>query len=137
MATQLLLRLNHFTGKNQYRASAEKILRSYYDAMESQPFGFAHMLCALDLYLQGAKEIVIVGNPDEPAVREFIDEINSNYLPNKVIQTVSSGASLSEISPLLQGKTAIDGKPTAYVCENSSCSAPVTSATELRALLGK
>jgi len=137
MATQLLLRLNHFTGKDQYRASAEKILRSYYDAMESQPFGFAHMLCALDLYLQGAKEIVIVGNPDEAAVRKFIDEINSIYLPNKVILTVRPGASLSQISPLLEGKTALDGKPTVYVCENSTCSAPVTSAAELRSLLEK
>jgi uncharacterized protein YyaL (SSP411 family) len=137
MATQLLLRLNHFTGKNQYRASAEKILRAYYDAMESQPFGFAHMLCALDLYLQGAKEIVIVGNPAEQGVQELIAEINSIYLPNKAVQTVSPGASLTEISPLLEGKTALDGKPTAYVCENFTCSTPVTSASELRALLEK
>ena len=137
MATQLLLRLNHFTGKNQYRASAEKILRSYYDAMESQPFGFAHMLCALDLYLQGAKEIVIVGNPAEQGVQELIAEINSIYLPNKAVQTVRPGASLSEISTLLEGKTALDGKPTAYVCEDFTCSAPVTSASELRALLEK
>ena len=137
MATQLLLRLNHFTGKNQYRASAEKILRAYYDAMESQPFGFAHMLCALDLYLQGAKEIVIVGNPAEQGVQELITEINSIYLPNKAVQTVSPGASLTEISPLLEGKTALDGKPTAYVCENFTCSTPVTSASELRALLEK
>jgi uncharacterized protein YyaL (SSP411 family) len=137
MATQLLLRLNHFTGKNQYRASAEKILRAYYDAMESQPFGFAHMLCALDLYLQGAKEIVIVGNPAEQGVQELIAEINSIYLPNKAVQTVSPGASLTEISPLLEGKTALDGKPTAYVCENFTCSTPVTIASELRALLEK
>ncbi|HEX5022695.1 MAG TPA: thioredoxin domain-containing protein [Candidatus Binatia bacterium] len=137
MATQLLLRLNHFTGKNQYRVSAEKILRSYYDAMESQPFGFAHMLCALDLYLEGAKEIVIIGNPAEAGVRELLGEINSIYLPNKIIQTVRPGTPLSEISPLLQGKTAVDGQPTAYVCENFTCSAPVTSAAELRALLKK
>ena len=46
MATQLLLRLHHITGQNDYRARAEKVLRSYYDVMENQPFGFAHMLCA-------------------------------------------------------------------------------------------
>ena len=137
MATQLLVRLHHFTGKEYYRASAEKILRSYYDAMESQPFGFAHMLCALDLYLEGAKEIVIIGNPAEAGVRELLGEINSIYLPNKIIQTVRPGTPLSEISPLLQGKTAVDGQPTAYVCENFTCSAPVTSAAELRALLKK
>ena len=61
MATQALLRLFHMTGNDDYRTRAETILRSYYDAMESQPFGFAHMLCALDLYLNPAKEIVVVG----------------------------------------------------------------------------
>src|SRR6266705_887454 len=49
MATQFLLRLYHLTGTEDYLKRAEKVLHSYYDAMESQPFGFAHILCALDL----------------------------------------------------------------------------------------
>jgi uncharacterized protein YyaL (SSP411 family) len=135
MATQLLLRLYHFGGNDRYRAGAEKVLRSYYDAMESQPFGFAHMLCALDLYLEGAKEIVIVGNPADAGVKALIAEVNSLYLPNKVLQLATPGTALADISPLLQGKTQIDGQATVYVCQNFTCSAPVTSASELRALL--
>jgi hypothetical protein len=135
MATQLLLRLYHFGGNDRYRAGAEKVLRSYYDAMESQPFGFAHMLCALDLYLERAKEIVIVGNPAHADAKALIAEVNSLYLPNKVLQLAAPGTALADISPLLQGKTEIDGKATAYVCQNFTCSAPVTSARELRALL--
>jgi uncharacterized protein YyaL (SSP411 family) len=135
MATQLLLRLHHLTGDDRYRAPAEKILRSYYDAMESQPFGFAHMLCALDFYLRGAKEIVIVGSPAEPGVKELIAQVNATYLPNKVLQLARPGAALAAISPLLQGKSQVDGKPTAYVCQNFTCSPPVTSRNELQALL--
>jgi uncharacterized protein YyaL (SSP411 family) len=135
MATQLLLRLYHLGGNDQYRASAEKVLRSYYDAMESQPFGFAHLLCALDLYLEGAKEIVIVGNPADADVKALIAEMNSLYLPNKVLQLATPGMELADISPLLQGKTQVDGKATVYVCQNFTCSAPVTSASEMRALL--
>jgi uncharacterized protein len=135
MATQLLLRLHHLTGKESYRVHAERILRSYYDAMVAQPFGFAHMLCALDLYLAGAKEIVIIGNAGETAVQELIAEINSLYLPNKVVQITEANRSLAEVSPLLQGKTQVNGKPTVYVCENFTCSAPVTSRSELRDLL--
>lgn len=135
MATQLLLRLNHLAGNEQYRASAEKVLRSYYASMESQPFGFAHMLCALDFYLQGAKEIVIVGNPSEAGVTELIAQVNATYLPNKVIQLAPPGTALAAISPLLQGKTQVDGKPTVYVCQNFTCSSPVTSANELQVLL--
>ena len=135
MATQLLLRLHNFTGNEQYRVSGEKVLRSYYDAMESQPFGFAHMLCALDFYLEGAKEIVIVGDLADASVRALIKEINSAYRPNKVIQLATPGTSLAEISPLLKGKTQIDGKATVYICQNFTCSAPVTSPADLRALL--
>ena len=135
-ATQLLLRLHHLTGKQDYHTKAEKVLRSYYDAMESQPFGFAHMLCAMDPLLKGVMEVVIVGNPGDDGVKEMISEINSTYLPNKVLQLVSPDTPLGKVSPLLQGKTQVDGKPTAYVCQNFTCSAPVTSARELKGLLG-
>jgi uncharacterized protein YyaL (SSP411 family) len=135
MATQLLLRLHHLTGDDRYRTPAEKILRSYYDAMESQPFGFAHMLCVLDFYLQGAKEIVIVGNLAESGVKDLIAQVNATYLPNKVLQLARPGTALAAISPLLQGKSQVDGKPTAYVCQNFTCSPPVTSRNELQVLL--
>jgi uncharacterized protein len=135
MATQLLLRLGHVTGNTDYRRRAEKVLRSYYDAMESQPFGFAHILCALDFYLENPKEIVIVGHLFEPGVKALLAYVNSIYLPNKVLQLAAPETALGALSPLLEGKTPIDGKPTAYVCHNFTCSAPVTDPSELKSLL--
>jgi uncharacterized protein len=87
------------------------------------------------LYLQRAKEIVIVGQIEDNSVQELLAETRSIYLPNKVVQLVAPEKALGDISPLLAGKKQIDGKPTAYVCENFTCSAPVTSAGELRKLL--
>jgi hypothetical protein len=135
VATQLLLRLYHLTRNEDYRARAEKILRSYYEAMESQPFGFAHMVCALDQYLHPAKEIVLVGTRDDPRAMDLIKEIHRLYLPNKLLRLVSPDPPLENVSPLLQGKTQIDGRPTVYVCENFTCSAPVTTWSELKPLL--
>jgi uncharacterized protein YyaL (SSP411 family) len=40
-------------------------------------------------------------------------------------------ANVSGQIPLLEGRTAIDGKPTAYVCENFVCNRPVTTAEQL------
>jgi uncharacterized protein YyaL (SSP411 family) len=51
------------------------------------------------------------------------------------LQLVDPNQSLEKISPLLQGKSQIDGKSTAYVCYDFTCSAPVTSWTELKPLL--
>jgi uncharacterized protein YyaL (SSP411 family) len=61
IATELLLRLSSLTGNAEYQRRAEKVLQLYYDAMQSQPFGFAHLLCALDFYLQKPQEVVVVG----------------------------------------------------------------------------
>jgi uncharacterized protein len=135
VATQLLLRLYHLTGNEDYRGRAEKVLRSYYDAMANQPFGFAHMLCAMDQYLHPAKEIVVVGNRDDPRTIDLLRKIHRLYLPNKVLQLVASDQPLEDISPLLEGKSQIDGQPTVYVCHNFTCSAPVTSWPELEPLL--
>jgi uncharacterized protein len=135
MATQLLLRLFHLTGNEDYRGRAEKILRSYYDAMANQPFGFAHLLCAMDQYLNPAKEIVIVGMRDDSRTLDLIEGIHQLYLPNKTLQLAAPNQPLVNWSPLLRGKTQVDGQPTAYVCQNFTCSAPVTSRLELKALL--
>ena len=55
-------------------------------------------------------------------------------LPNAVVQEVREGESgasaLPESSPA-HGKTAIDGKPTAYICIGPQCSLPVTEPAAL------
>ena len=135
VATQLLLRLFHITGEERYFHHAEKVLRSYYDAMESQPFGFAHLLCALDLYLEKPKEVVIVGELGDVRVEELLTKIHSVYQPNMTLQLAHPNQSLEKLSPLLRGKSQVGGNPTVYVCHDSTCSAPVTSWDELKPLL--
>jgi uncharacterized protein YyaL (SSP411 family) len=128
----LLLRFYHLTGKEDYLKRAEKVLRSYYDSMENQPFGFAHLLCALDLYLNKSKEIVVVGKRGDGETVELLKEIHGHYLPDKLLQLVAPDEPLEQISPLLQGMKQMDGKPTVYICENFTCSAPITSGRSLR-----
>ena len=125
----------HFTGREDFLSKAETVLRSYSHAMESQPFGFAHMLCALDFYLRKPKEVVLIGNPEDSKTAELLAVINSIYTPNLTLQLVAPHQPLEKISPLLAGKTQIDGNATAYVCHNYTCSAPVTDPAELKSLL--
>ena len=135
MAAQLLLRLYHYTSREVFLKKAETILRSYHDAMAAQPFGLAHMLGALDFYLRKPKEIVIVGEPDDPRTKEILEGVHSTYLPNSTVQLVRPDEKIDEIAPLLKGKSQIGGQVTGYVCHNFTCSAPVTTWDDLRPLL--
>ncbi|HEX5605605.1 MAG TPA: thioredoxin domain-containing protein, partial [Candidatus Binatia bacterium] len=81
------------------------------------------------------KEIVIVGDRSDARTADLIKEIHSVYLPNKAVQLFAPGEPLEKVSPLMTGKQQIDGRPTAYVCQNFTCSAPVTSWAELKPLL--
>jgi uncharacterized protein YyaL (SSP411 family) len=135
LAAQLLLRLYHYTNHEDYFKKAETILRSYRDAMAAQPFGLAHMLSALDFYLAKPKEVVIVGEPQDPAALALLKGVNSTYLPNSTLQLVLPDERLDQIAPLLEGKSQMDGKATAYVCHNFTCSAPVTRWEDLKPLL--
>ncbi|MGZ8478738.1 MAG: thioredoxin domain-containing protein [Candidatus Binatia bacterium] len=135
VATQLLLRVFHITGEERYFHHAEKVLRSYYDAMENQPFGFAQLLCALDLYLEKPREVVIIGEPGDVRVEELLTKIHSVYQPNLTLQLARPNESQEKLSPLLRGKSQVGGNPTVYVCHDSTCSAPVTSWDELKPLL--
>ena len=104
VVTEVLLRLYHYTGKEDYLKRAESILWAYYNAMENQPFGFAHMLAALDLDLQKPKEIVLVGDKKDPETVELLTDIHSLYLPKMTSQLASPDDSLEKISSCLPAK---------------------------------
>jgi uncharacterized protein YyaL (SSP411 family) len=135
VATQLLLRLYHYTGRENYLKRAEKTLRIHYDAMERQPFGFAHMLSALDFYLEKPKEIVLIGKRDDPPAMDLLRKIHSLYFPNQTLQMIDPDESLEKVSPLLAGKSQLNGRPTVYVCHNFTCSRPVTEWKDVKKLL--
>jgi uncharacterized protein YyaL (SSP411 family) len=129
-----LLRLFHYVGEQVYLDAAERALRAFSAAMAANPFGYANMIAAADFYLRKPREIVVVGTPADARTAELMARINRAYVANKTV--VLSDPADAERMPLADGKTQIDGKPTAYVCHRYTCSPPVTSWAELEPLLG-
>jgi uncharacterized protein YyaL (SSP411 family) len=103
--------------------------------MAKEPFGLSNMLGALDYHLSKPAEVVMVAARDDPDAGGIVRQVQESYLPNKTLQWVSPDARLEEISPLLEGKTQVDGKATVYVCRNFTCAPPVTDWEGLRPLL--
>ncbi len=132
VATELLLRLGALTGEGRYREVAEANLRALADFMFRAPAGAGRLLCALDFYLGPVKEVALLGPAEDPAWAEMYREVFGRYLPNKV---VALGPGAAEEVPLLAGREAVAGRPTAYVCQNFVCQLPARTVEELRTQL--
>jgi uncharacterized protein YyaL (SSP411 family) len=141
VATKNLLRLYHYTGREDYLQRAERVLRIFKRHMEQQPLGFGSMLAALDFSLAKPKEIVVIGSPGSADTQALLRTVQQQYLPNKVLIQIDAQRvtetldTLPLLRDVLVGKTQVDGKATAYVCHNFTCSLPVTEPDALAALL--
>ena len=137
MAVMLLMRLGTILDRPDLWKKAEQTLKLFEPMLREMPSGFGQMLCGLDFFSRRPVEVVLVGEPDDAATKTLLKAANRRLLPNRVIVLADpeKTGDLSRRIPLLSGKTAVDGKPTAYVCRDSVCSAPITSVSQLDALL--
>ena len=80
---------------------------------------------------------MIVGDKDADDTTSLLRCVHSHFLPNKVIIVLDGeGDSLiREKHPQFSTFEKIEGKATAFVCENYTCQLPVTSVAELERLL--
>jgi uncharacterized protein YyaL (SSP411 family) len=131
-AVTALLRLGSYAGNERYVDEARRTLELFAPLMEKQPFAFSHMLEALDLYERGPTDVVIVGDPKVAEFREWIERLGLLYVPNQALFAIDPDAADEALVPEpVQGKTQLDGRLTAYVCRERTCSAPMTSFADL------
>ena len=123
-----LLRLAALTGEREYERRAEGALRLFAEPAGRHPEAFAHLLRAVDFHQGPVREVALVGDELEPLARI----VRAGFRPRLVL----AGGPEGEASPpLLAERPAVGGEPTAYVCERFACQAPVTTDTQLAALL--
>lgn len=125
-AADVLLRLAKLLGDEKYERFAVTVLRLAASQLKRYPGGFGRTLSALEFYLGRTKEFVVIGERGNELERE----IASSYLPDSV-RVFAADAEEGSL-PLLAGRKMIDGKATAYVCEDFVCQTPVTSVDDLR-----
>lgn len=130
---QNLAKLYALTGDTKYRDRAEITLSAFGGRIGEQFPNMPGLLLAAEM-LQNPVQIVLIAKDRSQAYLEMRRAIFASYLPNRAITILTDGDPLPDGHPA-QGKTAIDGKETAYVCQGPVCSAPVTSADDLAKLL--
>lgn len=132
-----LLRLSHFTGRQDWIQRSEQLLTAFSDRLLKVPIALPDMVRGVMAHHYTLKQIVICGLPDAEDTASLISCVNSLFLPHKVLMLAdgSTEGFLYDKLPILSTLVPQDGKATAYVCENFVCALPVTCPQELRRLL--
>ena len=133
-AANALLRLAMFTGDATYESAAVSAIRLVAGIVADAPSAFGHALCALDLLLSPRREVAVVGARDDATTRALAGTVAHRFRPHVVVAR-GEGDGRDEAVPLLEGRTLVDGRPAAYVCERFACQTPVTEPDDLERLL--
>ncbi|MEM7119928.1 MAG: thioredoxin domain-containing protein [Pseudomonadota bacterium] len=125
----VLGRLYHLTGEVAYRDRAEAIARTFAGDVTKNPFAHAVLINNLEL-LHQAHQVVLIGARDDDGIRAMLRTVHESCVPNLLLSVIEPGEDLPKGHPA-SGKTQVDGKPTAYVCEGPVCSLPMTALGDL------
>jgi len=125
--TEVCLRLTGLTGDLSWRRRAEDALRLVQSFAAQAPTGAGWSLRQLEAIAAGPREAVIVGPPG-PERDALVAAARGRAGPGTLVLAVEED---DGVVPLLAGRVAIDGRPTAYVCRELVCHRPVTSVAAL------
>jgi uncharacterized protein YyaL (SSP411 family) len=124
-----LLRLAALTGEERYERHGLSVLGLVHPFAARYPQAFGHLLLAISFAVHPPREVALVG----PG-RDALERVLRERLWPAVVLAAGDGSATGGV-PLLEGRTAVDGKAAAYVCERFACLRPVTEPGELAELL--
>jgi uncharacterized protein YyaL (SSP411 family) len=133
LVAELLLLIAELTGDVTARERAFRVLDSSAEPMARYATMFGHLLGAADLAVNGGIEVALAGDPAAEDHRALARAVAARYVPSLVLAG-GRGDAVRGIA-LMEGREAIGGRATAYVCRHYTCGVPVTDAVALDAQL--
>ena len=123
-AAMNLLRLAQFTDRAEWSDKAQKTLSAFAARLQSDPEAVPALASALDFRLGQTKQILIAGDPASQDTHELLRQVNTRFLPNKILLLADGGTGQQQLArwlPFVAGAHRIKERATAYVCENYIC----------------
>lgn len=131
-AAEAFSRIYLLTGDTTARDTADRIFSTLAPEVPKNVFATASLLAAFDTRLNGRLLVLICKDGSDP--NPFLRAAARCADPALMVLTVRGTETLAPDHPA-HGKPAL-GDVTAYLCREGQCSAPLTSADDLAALLG-
>ena len=132
------IRLAGLTGDETLTNLTQQQMQAFGGAIKETPPGHSFFLMAAYLKETPATEVTIVGDPEKADTKEMLTILTRDFRPELLVtikQSGTTGEKLAQLVPIIKDRNAVDGKATAYVCQNYACKPPVTDPKELEALL--
>ena len=133
LAALSLLYMAAYTGEGKYRDQAEQTLEMVSEEMSKYPTAYGKWLCAYDLAINPLSEIVILFTSASQS-GDMIQKLWESFHTN-LIAAISTYPPPPNAPMLLQDRPLLNGKPTAFVCQNHVCQHPVDTPEALSAQL--
>ncbi|WP_427889392.1 thioredoxin domain-containing protein [Kribbella sp. GL6] len=131
LTAEALTTLASLTGSDQYETAAHQALTASSTIATQAPRFAARALAVAETITTGPLEIAIVTNTPAGSGGELVRVAFGNAPWGTAI--VAGAPELGV--PLMEGRSLLDGRPTAYVCQKFTCKLPVTLPEDLRHLL--
>ncbi|MGH7494077.1 MAG: thioredoxin domain-containing protein [bacterium] len=133
-----LMRLSQMLNRPEWWQRAERTSHVFAQRLKNAPHVMPQMLSAIDFGLARPKQIIIAGMPEATDTKALLRVVHSRFIPGKILLLADGGAGqtyLGRALPELQAMTKLEGKATAYVCENYACQLPTVEAKTMLKLL--
>jgi len=134
-----LFRLARLTANPELEEKASQTGRIYSKDIELSPSAFTQMMAAVSFGIGPTYEVVIVGNTEADDTKAMLKALRTEFVPNKVILFVPTDkdpSAIFQMAPFTSRMTSIEGKATAYVCQDYTCQQPTTKIESMLQSIG-
>lgn len=131
-----LYRLGRILGKPEWEEAGYSVAKAFGGTLKQGASNFTMMLNALAFGLGPSFEVVISGTRDAEDAQAMLRAVNGAYLPNRILLFRDAGdrPDIAKLAAYALAQPPLEGKATAYVCQNYACSFPVTEIPAMLAL---
>jgi uncharacterized protein YyaL (SSP411 family) len=138
VAVMNLLRLAQITNRPVFRESAEKTVAAFASRLSNAGAALPQMLAACEFLRSEPRQIVLIGEKADAGMRDMLRAIWSRFVPHKMVLLVDTDQmrrGLAGWIPTIAEMHKLDGRATAYVCQDYACQLPVNETADLARLL--
>ncbi len=132
------LRLATLLHDDNLRERGRAALEAFEAVWRKTPQALPQMLCALELALEPPRHVVLVGEEGSAELQLLADAVHAKLGPRRAVIALTDDATQAWFAakmPWVEAMAPVGGRATAYVCEEYTCKAPITTPAELRRTL--